>query len=163
MGRLAKPNQVRINEGNREHRRLRPEPEHKHGSPERPKLSANALRVWDRLIEDMDPLMLRRADKDALATLCEDEAELAAARVAFQQLQPRDLAQTLVCDEGKALARHIRELTKTLLVERREFGLTPASRTRVMGSGEPAKSLIDEAVFNRAANLLVLSKPDKVR
>lgn len=173
MGRIPKPNQIRINEGNREHRPIHPEAQHKHGAPERPPLSASAKCIWDRLIEDMDPLILRRADKDALATLCEDEARLAEAHAEFERLREKlkleakqesrklvggGLAEALTSKEGKAIFRSIREYTKSLIVQRREFGLTPASRTRVM-AGEAPKGWIDDAVFSNAADLLVLQKP----
>lgn len=164
----AKSNQVRVREGMRGHRPLRSEPQHKHGAPERPKLSANAAKNWDRLIEDMDPLILRRADKDALATLCEDEARLTETRAEFERLREKlkresaepigsGLTEALISAEGKALFHAIREQTKILITQRREFGLTPSSRSRVAGSNEPS-SQVDDAIFGNAADLLVLQR-----
>src|SRR5215471_13635661 len=126
MGRLAKPNSLRKQEGNREHRKIQPEAQHKFGSPERPQLSANAKRIWDRLIEDMDPLVLRRTDREALATLCRDEARLAAANEAFDELceQSGGITAALASKEGKSLWRGIRDQTTSLVAQRKEFGLT---------------------------------------
>lgn len=156
----AKSNQVRIREGMRGHRPLRPEPKHKHGVPDRPKLTANGAKNWDRLVEDMDPLILRRADKDALAALCEDEARLAETRAEFERLREGGgLAEALTSKEGKALFRSMREYAKSLIVQRREFGLTPSSRTRIAGSNEPS-GLMDEAALSNTADMLVLPKPN---
>src|SRR5215831_11090439 len=147
MGRIPKPNHLRKQEGNREHRKIVPEARHKHGSPERPQLAANAKRIWDRLIEDMDPLVIRRTDREALATLCRDEARLIMANEAFDELCEKNGGFTgaLATPEGKHLWRAIRDQTTSLVAQRREFGLTPSSRSRVAGGNEPAGT-IDDAV-----------------
>jgi hypothetical protein len=55
--------------------------------------------------------------------------------------------------------RALRDLSKLLLVERREFGMSPSSRARiVVADSERPQDEIDDAVFNRPSQLLVLRK-----
>jgi hypothetical protein len=77
LGPPPKPNALRIAEGLAGHRPLRRELAHARGLPLKPKgMSAAASKCWDRLIADLDPQTLRRADQDALRALAEDEALL---------------------------------------------------------------------------------------
>jgi hypothetical protein len=171
-GRLPKPNGQRIREGMRGHRPLRNEPNHAAGSPTRPKgMSAEAACVWDRLVQDMDPAILRRTDQDALASLCEDEALLAEsysglwkmaraiekkAAAEGRPLVAGPVAALLTLPQGRFALAAIRDIASRLITERREFALTPSARCRVdAGSGENIETEFDDLVFNRRFELLV--------
>jgi hypothetical protein len=134
-------------------------------------MSAEARRIWDRLIENMDPLILRQTDQDALAALCEDEALLAAsygglwkmaqtlekkAAAEERPLVAGPVAALLTLPQGRLALAAIRDIAQRLIAERREFGLTPSARTRV-DAGGPAyiEDELDDAVFNRRFELLV--------
>jgi P27 family predicted phage terminase small subunit len=182
MGRPAKPNAIRKLEGNREHRPLRNEANHAPGIPDKPKgISAAASAVWDRLVADMDPQILRLADRCALWHLCEDEAILAqayselwkATKVAKnaaglstnvdtdRRKLPGEILPFLSTADGRGVMTAIRDLAHRTITERREFGLTPSSRTRVgtdkkAGTGDP----LDDVVFGQHAEAIRMPKPN---
>jgi len=62
---------------------------------------------------------------------------------------------------GAATMRAIRDLGKLLVAERREFGMTPSSRARiVVADSERPQDFIDDAIFHQPVQLLVMPKPD---
>jgi hypothetical protein len=66
------------------------------------------------------------------------------------------VAALLTMPQGRFALAAIRDLASRLIAARREFGLTPASRTRVdCGGAAPAWDAIDEALFDQRAELLV--------
>jgi P27 family predicted phage terminase small subunit len=174
--RVPKPNQTRINEGMRGHRPLRREAQHALGIPQQPKsMSAGARKIWDRLVEDMDPAILRRSDQDALAALCEDQSLLTQsysglasmsqklqrkAKAAGKELPGGPIAALLTLPQGRLALAAIRDLAQRLIVERREFGLSPSSRVRVTadGGGMDADDEILDAVFNGKVECFVPPK-----
>ena len=144
----------RIREGCANKRLLREEANHALGQPERPRgMSKAAARIWDYLVETMDPQILRRADRDGLKGLCQNQALL---DKAYQQLESMDLM--LTTPEAKVVLNVIRDLSHRLNMERREFGLTPSARTRVEGSGNDAgNSRFDDALFNRSTKTVKIA------
>jgi serine/threonine protein kinase len=174
-GRLPKPNAQRIREGMRGHRPLRNEPNHAAGSPTRPKgMSAAAARIWNRLVETMDPLILRQTDQDALMALCEDEALLAQsysglwkmakaiekkAAAEGRPLVAGPVAALLTLPQGRFALAAIRDVAHRLIIERREFGLSPSARCRLdAGSVANIEDALDDAIFNQKSQLFVLPK-----
>jgi hypothetical protein len=98
--------------------------------------------------------VLRRVDGSALEMLCEDLALLDTLRSGLAA-QARDItrkakaqnrqipgnAMTVLSrtTEGRRTLSTIRELTAQIIIQRREFGLTPSSSTRVQATGGGAQ------------------------
>jgi len=161
-GPAPKPTVIRKIEGNRSRRPLPAnEPAYAAGVPNRPAhMSASARRVWDGLIVEMAPTgVLRTVDALALAQLCEDQAMLDELRAGLEKMK-REITRKAKADkrslpggalialsrtiEGRRTLATIRELSSQIIVQRREFGLTPASNGRVQTSGsgfEPMDAL----------------------
>jgi phage terminase small subunit len=151
-----KPTRIRVLEGIRGHRPLPNEPQYPPGIPQRPTgMSAGARKVWDTLVSEMaESRVLRPVDGMALVQLCEDQAMLDTLRKGMAEMTREiskkakekkmdlpggaliQLSRTI---EGRRTLSTIRELSGQIIVQRREFGLTPASNSRVQtltsGSG----------------------------
>jgi hypothetical protein len=150
-GPAPKPSGVRIFEGLRAHRPLPPnEPQYPVGVPLKPRTMSHAAEpTWDELVSAMEPAgVLRTTDARALAHLAEDETLLSEAYAglrlmvsALEERAQRDgkelpggpLLGLLGLTNGRLVLSAIRDLSSRVIIERREFGLTPASRTRVSG------------------------------
>jgi phage terminase small subunit len=148
-----KPTRIRRLEGNRGRRPLPGnEPQYPSGVPERPSgMSAASRKIWDTLVREMAPSgVLRPVDALALVQLCEDQAMLDTLRKGMDQMtrelskkakeNKRDLPggpliQLSRTIEGRRTLSTIRELSAQIMVQRREFGLTPASNGRVQTAG----------------------------
>jgi P27 family predicted phage terminase small subunit len=160
-GPAPKPTAVRQAEGNLSRRPLPAnEPQYEPCLPAKPKtLSPSARRVWDELVDEMaSASVLRRVDQRALAQLSEDEAlivdaytglwKMAAAvrrkaKAEGKTLPAGALLALLSMTNGRMAMSAIRDLASRVIIERREFGLTPASRSRVetVGNGGAVDSL----------------------
>lgn len=128
------------------------EPQYASGIPDQPKgMSPAARKIWDQLVSEMAASrVLRLVDGLALAQLCEDQAMLdelrkglftMAREVAKQARKQKKtipggalqhLSRTV---EGRRTFSTINELKAQITIQRREFGLTPASNSRVNASG----------------------------
>jgi phage terminase small subunit len=115
-------------------------------------MSRQAHRVWEELVAEMAPAnVLRSVDQRALWQLAEDEALLSEAYAGLRKMI--NAVQDKAKNEGKELPggaffalmsmtsgrlamNAIRDLGARVLIERREFGLTPSSRTRITTQGE---------------------------
>jgi P27 family predicted phage terminase small subunit len=178
-GPAPKPSELRKLEGLRAHRPLpENEPQYPSRLPRKPKkISAAASKIWDELVAEMGGVaILRSVDRRALWQLCEDEAILAEAYDGLWKLSAMlrkkaeaegktlpagPVAALLTMTNGRVAMAAIRDLAARTIVERREFGLTPASRTRVTSdSRQNAQDPLDDAIFNRDVELLVLPKPN---
>jgi phage terminase small subunit len=153
MGRPPKPTRIRELEGMRGHRPLNVnEPQYAPGIPVRPRgMSAGAKKVWDVLVSGMAASrVLRAVDAFGLAQLCEDQNTLdelrtgmavmargisRAAREQHLAVPGGPMVQLSRTVEGRRTLSTLRELSLQVIVQRREFGLTPASNTRVQASG----------------------------
>jgi Phage terminase, small subunit len=135
------------------HRLLHPlralhEPRYEPGLPPKPKrMSAPAKRIWDDLVDEMaGAAVLGRVESRALWQLAEDEALLEhvysglwkMARMLRNQaakegkeLPAGEIMALLGMKSGRLVMATIRDLAARVIVERREFGLTPSSRSRV--------------------------------
>jgi hypothetical protein len=151
-GPSPKPTGVRILEGNPSRRPLPAnEPAYPPIDPRPPKkTSRQAKPFWEELVAEMVPAnVLRSVDQRALWQLAEDEALLSEAYAGLWKTIKalQDKAKTegkelpggplfaLVSMTGGRLAMNaIRDLAARVIIERREFGLTPSSRTRVQAS-----------------------------
>jgi P27 family predicted phage terminase small subunit len=152
------------------------EPQYPPGLPEQPKRSsAAAKRIWNELIDEMaDVGVLRRVDRRALHCLCEDEAlldeaydslwKMAARLKKKAEAEGKDLpggaiGALLTMTNGRVALAAIRDLAGRAIVERREFGLTPSARVRIVADQNSTKAdPLDDAMFNSRAELLVLKK-----
>jgi hypothetical protein len=140
-------------------------------------MSRMAGLVWDELVMEMGATaVLRRVDKRALWQLAEDEAimteaydglwrmadSLAKKAAAEGKILPAGpMAALLTMTSGRLAMAAIRDLAARTIIERREFGLTPSSRSRVSTDEQDrAFDPIDDALFNRSTELLVLPKPN---
>lgn len=148
-GPAPKPTALRRFEGNPSRRPFpKHEPQYEPGVPTKPKrMSTPAKRIWDELVEEMaGAAVLRRVDRRALWHLCEDEAILAEiyfglwrmaktirekARAEGKELPAGELMALVSMTNGRLAMRAIRDLAGRVIIERREFGLTPSSRSRI--------------------------------
>jgi phage terminase small subunit len=156
-----KPTRMRILEGNRGRRPLPAnEPQYPAGVPERPSsMSAGGRKIWDTLVSEMAASgVLRTVDALALMQLCEDQAMLDTLRKGMaemtreiskkakekkMELPGGPLIQLSRTIEGRRTLSTIRELSAQIIVQRREFGLTPASNGRVQTTGGPGSGFMD--------------------
>jgi phage terminase small subunit len=148
-GPSPKPTGVRIREGNPSRRPLPfNEPAYPPIDPRPPKkISRQAKQVWEELVAEMVPAnVLRSVDQRALWQLAEDEALLSEAYAglwkALKALQDKAnkegkelpggaLFALASMTSGRLALNVIRDLGARVIIERREFGLSPSSRTRV--------------------------------
>jgi phage terminase small subunit len=155
MGRRGpppKPTDIRLLEGNRGRLKINPnEVQYDRAIPDKPEgISPAASKIWDDLVREMGGAkrgsVLRRVDQRALWQLAEDEALLAEAYQGLWRMQSAvkrkaqaektgpglgALLSIMGMSQGRLAMCAIRDLAARVVVERREFGLTPASRTRV--------------------------------
>src|SRR5216684_730913 len=160
-GPAPKPTGVRVLEGCRAHRPLpENEPQYPPGTPAKPKkISRQAQRVWEELVDEMAPAnVLRSVDQRALWQLAEDEALLSEAyaglwkmiravedkaRKEGKELPGGPLFALVSMTSGRLAMNAIRDLGARVLIERREFGLTPSSRTRISTAGESSMDALE--------------------
>ena len=153
-GRLPKPTGVRILEGNRGKRPLpAKEPKYRSGAPEKPKaISRAASKIYDELVDEMAPAsVLSSTDGSALWQLAEDEALLKQAyggiwnmiealkkkaKAEGKTLPGGPLLALLSMTSGRLAMASVRDLAARVIIERREFGLTPSSRARIETTGD---------------------------
>ena len=155
-GTLPTPTKIRILNGNPSRRPLPTnEPQFAPGIPDRPPMSAGARKQWDALVDEMALSgVLRRVDGGALAMLCQDLAMLDTLRKGLaaqareitnkakekkQPISGNALTALSRTTEGRRTLSTIRELSAQIIIQRREFGLTPSSSTRVQSSGGAAQ------------------------
>lgn len=160
-GPAPKPTGVRVLEGCRAHRPLpENEPQYPPGIPFKPKrISRQARVVWDELVAEMAPAnVLRNVDQRALWQLAEDESLLAEAYSGLwkmvkalqdkaksegKELPGGPLFALVSMTSGRLAMNAIRDLGARVLIERREFGLTPSSRTRINTPGETSMDSLE--------------------
>ena len=178
-GRLPKPTGLRKLEGNPGHRSFpKNEPQYGPGLPQKPRgMSVAAKKIWDELVDQMlGAAILRNVDQRALRQLCEDEAILEQAYESFWKMARRlkkeaeaqgkelpagEMMALLTMKSGRLAMNSLRDLAARVIIERREFGLTPSSRTRVASDmRNNAQDVLDDAIFNRGAEMLILPKPN---
>lgn len=153
-GPAPKPTAIRRFEGNPSRRPFPAnEPQYPPGIPDKPKkMSRGARPFWDELVEEMVGTgVLCRVDKRALWQLSEDECLLSEAYAGIwkmvstierqakregKKLPAGAIFQILNMTSGRLAMTAIRNLAGRVIIERREFGLTPSSRSRVEASGE---------------------------
>jgi phage terminase small subunit len=148
-GPAPKPSELRILEGNPSRRPLpAKEPQYPAGLPLKPKrMSPGARRIWEQLLDEMASAhILRSVDQRALWHLCEDEALIEEAYAGIwkmvgalkkkakqegKSLPAGAVMAMLSMTSGRMAMSAIRDLSVRALIQRREFGLTPSSRSRV--------------------------------
>jgi hypothetical protein len=114
-------------------------------------MSEPAGEIWDELVGEMsNAAVLARVDRRALWQLAEDEALLEEAyagiwKMAAQlkamhgnKLPAGAIFALLGNTQGRLAMATIRDLAGRVIIERREFGLTPSSRSRVHAAGDAA-------------------------
>lgn len=148
-GPAPKPTALRKLEGNPSKRPLpQNEPQYAPGVPSKPKkISRAASPIWDDLVDQMAAAaVLRRVDARALWQLAEDEALLAnayegiwsmaaaikrEAKAQGKRLQQGEIMALLSMKNGRMAMSAVGHLAARVIIERREFGLTPSSRSRI--------------------------------
>jgi hypothetical protein len=117
-------------------------------------MSAGARRHWDGLVGEMARSgVLRRVDGGALSMLCEDMGTLDTLRRGLaaqareitikaaergQKITGNALTMLARTTDGRRTFCSIRELAAQIIIQRREFGLTPSSCSRVQACGSEA-------------------------
>jgi phage terminase small subunit len=107
------------------------------------RLSDGGRKVWDTLVSQLNKSGRRLVcDQFQLANLCEDEADLIHLREDLARLQKQitveskerglklaggPLAHLLTSSSGKRMMSAVRALQESLIIQRRELCLTPAS------------------------------------
>jgi len=160
-GPAPKPTAVRKLEGNPSRRPLpENEPQYALGVPTRPKkMSRQARAVWDELVGEMQYTgLLCHVDQRALWQLAEDEAILSEvysgiwqmvaalekkAREEKKKIPGGALFAILNMTSGRLAMSAIRSLANRVIIERREFGLTPSSRSRIESNPDGARGIVD--------------------
>ena len=159
-GRRPKPTTLKILAGNPGRRSLpRNEPRPAAGIPACPAwLSAAAKAEWKRIVPELDSMnLLTLADRAALAAYCQAWAELEHATKVLNK-EGRVIKCEIVNREGDVtgsvkklhpanrLQRDGFARVKQFLIE---FGLSPASRTKVAGAKQPEEADPLEELLNR--------------
>ena len=157
-GPAPKPTEVRKLEGLVAHRPLpQKEPQYPAGLPLKPKrMSPAARRIWDELVDEMaGAYVLRSVDQRALWHLCEDEVLISEAYAGIwkmvgalkkkaaaegKELPAGAVMSMLSMTSGRMAMSAIRDLSVRAIIQRREFGLTPSSRSRVEALDMPFRS-----------------------
>lgn len=170
-GPAPKPAELREFEGLRAHRPLpREGPQYARAQPEKPKrISPAARAVWDDLVGEMAAVrILRRVDRNALWQLCEDEALIAEAYAGIWKtiravkakarsegrVLPTGAVMAMLSTTGGRMAMAaVRDLSARVILERREFGLTPSSRSRVEADGFGGSAAMDPIEEKLCGNL----------
>ncbi len=143
MGRPTKPTALKLISGTAQKCRMnKNEPQPETAAPEMPgHLSGEAKAEWERMVPELISMgLLTKLDRAALAGYCtawgrhvEAEAELAANGMTIET--PTGHSKT---SPFLAISRQEREIMKKFLLE---FGLTPASRSKV--SATPKEKTAD--------------------
>jgi P27 family predicted phage terminase small subunit len=149
-GPAPKPTAIRRLEGNPSHRPLPTnEPMYPSVIPRKPKkLSTSAKTIWDELVAEMANIgILSSVDGRALASLCEDEALLEnayqgiwsmarslkkEAKAQGKKIPSGEIVVLMAMKNGRMAMNALHHLSTRVIIERREFGLTPSARTRIM-------------------------------
>jgi phage terminase small subunit len=122
-------------------------------------MSPGARKIWDALVDEMASSgVLRTVDALALVQLCEDQAMLDTLRQGMAEMT-REIAkkakekkldlpggpliQLSRTIEGRRTLATIREISAQIILQRREFGLTPASNSRVQAGASGAIGFVD--------------------
>ncbi|WP_187143427.1 phage terminase small subunit P27 family [Terriglobus albidus] len=136
---------MKIFEGNRSHRPLPDrEPIPLAGAPEMPKhLTAAARREWRRLVPLLLSMrVLSESDGVALGILCQAYATLIEAQTLMVKTAAKGSHSGLLMKTGSGYVQQspllsiINAQAEIVSRQLREFGLTPASRTRIQTVGD---------------------------
>ncbi len=151
-GPAPKPTVLKRQEGNPGHRRLNDrEPQPTKSTPTMPAhLDEDARREWRRLVRILKRMrVLSEADGIALGTLCQAQSTLAKA-----QMQLTRTGLVVKTPNGfiqqSPLLKVVNQQSEIVIRHLREFGLTPASRSRLTA---------EEAVPSDADLFKLLSQP----
>jgi P27 family predicted phage terminase small subunit len=153
-GPAPKPTAVRVLEGNMGRLPLNSrEPKPMAGEPEMPKhLDREARKEWKRLVPILLGMrVLTEADGIALSILCQAYSTLIQAQhVMLKQTAAAESALLMKTPSGYMQQSPLLGIINTQmdLINRqlREFGLTPASRTRIVASADPSVGGIDDSL-----------------
>ncbi len=141
-GPAPRPSALSRAEGNPGHRAInRQEPQPALTRPKMPKhLGSRARKEWKRLVPILERMkVLTEADGTALANVCFETAELYRAQEALEQTGPLIKNKETGMVHLNPLFGAVVTLSNRVTQGLREFGLTPASRSRIK-TAESAKS-----------------------
>jgi phage terminase small subunit len=160
-GPAPKPSALRRLEGNPSKRPFNDhEPQYTPGVPAKPrKMSKAASGMWDTLVDEMAAAaVLRTIDQRALWQLSEDEALLESAyqgiwsmaraikreaKAQSKTLPHGEIMALLTMKTGRMAMSAVGHLANRVIIERREFGLTPSSRSRIESGGDGNPGVVD--------------------
>jgi P27 family predicted phage terminase small subunit len=160
-GAAPKPTVIEVAEGRPGKRPLNGnEPDFDHVIPECPEhLNDEARKKWDQLAPILHRArLLTEGDQIALANLCQAYATMANAQ---RMLNKTSIVFTTPSGYIQQSPLFSVITTSMELINKlcREFGLTPSARSRLsVGNAEKEPDLLDDAIFGRGSQLLVLPK-----
>jgi len=150
-GRPRKPTKLKLIEGNRGKRKIKPEPEPALGIPVAHKMPPAAQAVWDGIAPELDRLgLLAKIDGTALEAACRGVAQGRAADDAIEKLQELIRAGTAERNDYYHLSMLMAASKKGWSQWRAfctEFGLTPASRSKLSVPENRQSDPLDDAMF----------------
>jgi P27 family predicted phage terminase small subunit len=146
-GPAPKPTSLRILEGNRGHRPLNErEPTPLAGAPAMPRhLDAEARKEWRRLVPLLLSMkVLSEGDGIALALLCQAYSTMVAAQKMMQKAGKKNQSALLMrAPSGYTMQSPLLSIinAQVEIVHRQlqQFGLTPASRSRIVATTDPGE------------------------
>jgi P27 family predicted phage terminase small subunit len=142
-GRRPKPTRIKVLTGNPGRRPLNPdEPAPAISVPECPaELGPTARKEWDRMIAELGPLrLLTNLDRAALAAYCGAYAMWAEATEAIQKYGSMVKSPSGYPVQSPYVSIANRQ-TEIMMRIASEFGLTPASRSRISAPQPPERDL----------------------
>ena len=152
-GRPRTPTQLKILRGNPGHRPLpENEPLPKEGIPQRPTwLASEAKREWKRIVPELRAVgLLTLVDRAALAAYCQSWARWRAAEEAISEHgSTMEVGPTHYLQQRPevSISQKERAIMKSFLTE---FGLTPASRTRIQVAPKAPVDEFEQFVSRKA-------------
>lgn len=150
-GRPRKPTRLKVLEGNRGKRKIKPEPEPALGVPTFAALPEGARAVLDQLVPELDRLgLISKVDGQSLEAACRGYDQGQMADNGIERLRA-------AIESGAAEQSDYYKLSILMAASKkgwsqwaafaREFGLTPASRGKLSVSEQTQRDPLDEAMF----------------
>lgn len=145
-GRPRKPTKLKIIEGNRGKRKIKPEPEPTLGIPDAPpSLTKRGADVWERFVPELDRLgLLTKVDGTSLVAACNGAGQGEWADAQMEKLQSAKRVNTYRIMMLNAVSKKGWQQWRAFCTE---FGLTPASRSKLAVPERKQEDPIDEALF----------------
>jgi len=161
MGRTPRPDEIKKLMGEPNKDRFNPNgPKPKPSRPTCPAhLSGSAKQEWKRIVPELETLnLLTQIDRAALAAYCEAYGRWVTAEKKLAELgkmSPQQMAYLYKTTNGNLIINPLLSVCNTAMAQMKsfltEFGMTPASRTRISVAPSSKETDPMEALFNECA------------